>query len=86
MAAVKYTRGKGDPPPELELITAIDRFGAQAVYGRLLSRGEALRLIYLEQVVQAVRVFDKTQDMGALMTTHPEIVRLARDSIRIADG
>lgn len=84
-AAVNYARDKGEPPAELELVSMVDRFGPQAVLGRaLLSRREALRWVYLEQVVRAVRLFDRTQDMGQLMQQQPELFKLAKDSIDIA--
>ena len=65
-AAVRHAQGNGPPPVELELMAYISRFGAQAVLGRMLTRREAHRLVYLEQVVQAVRLFDQAQRSGTL--------------------
>lgn len=51
--AYRYAEGGGPMPLEIEALRHIDRFGAQAVYGRPLGYGEALRLMCAENVVQA---------------------------------
>lgn len=78
---MEYARGRGAPPAELEMIDMINRFGAQAVLGRRLYRREALQWVYLEQVVRAVRLFDRTQDLSALMQQQPEMLKLAKQAI-----
>jgi hypothetical protein len=86
VAAVKYARGQGPSLPELEIINAIDRFGTAAILGRLIYRREALRWNYIQRIVQAVRMFDKTRDTGHMMSTEPELFRLSQRAIEIANG
>jgi hypothetical protein len=83
---VKYARGQGPPPPDLELIDYIDRFGVQGVLGRMLYRREAMRGCYLMQIYKAVRLFDKTADIGQLMQASPDTVRMAQGALHIAYG
>ena len=78
-----YARGQGAPPPELELIDYVDRFGAAGVLGRPLNRREAVRGCYLMQVYKAIRLFDRTADIGQLMQASPETVRLAQWAIKL---
>ncbi len=51
-AAYRYARGETDPPAEIITLGYIDRFGAQAIYGRPLGYGEMRRMIVAENVVK----------------------------------
>lgn len=50
-AAYAYADG-GRLSPEIEALKMIDRFGAQAVYGRPLGIGEMRRLLTAERIVK----------------------------------
>lgn len=48
-----YVADNAPPPPELVLLSYIDRFGAQAVIGRPLGYGEIQRMLSAEAIVKA---------------------------------
>jgi hypothetical protein len=70
--------------PELEMINAIDRFGAQAILGRTLYRREALRWNYIQRIVQSVKLFYQTDDVGQMMLQEPDLFKLSQRAIEIA--
>lgn len=50
-----YCLGDGPSPPEIELLAAIDRFGAASVYGRTLRAEEIQAMLLVDNVVTAYR-------------------------------
>ena len=72
-AAYRYASGgmrKEDMPAEIELINMIDRFGAQAIYGRTLKRSEVRRLMIPERIVNAYQAMSAAEDMDKWIQTH----------------
>ena len=83
---MRYARSQSPAPAELEAMNCIDRFGVQAVLGRALYRGEALKMMYAKSVYRAIKLFDQASDMGELMQTYPDAYKLAVRSLEIAYG
>lgn len=69
--------------PELSLIRAIDRFGAQAILGRLMYHGEIRDLQIAEQIVAFQRERAKEQNQVAWEIQYPEKARLLAAATQI---
>ena len=54
--AYRYADGEGHTPDEIEILSAIDRFGAQPVTGRpYLGAGEIRRMRCAENIIRVYR-------------------------------
>lgn len=60
--AYAYANGDGPFVSELEKLWLIDRFGAQAVVGRILGVGEMRRMIAVEGIVKSHREREESED------------------------
>ena len=77
-------------PPELRLLSAIDRFGASAVLGRSLGAGEIKRMRLAENVVAAYQSraqsanwatwASENKEMNHLLITAMELLNDGNDS------
>jgi hypothetical protein len=72
--------------PELELLAAVDRFGAQAVFGRPLGVGEIKRMRMAEDVVKAYASRAKAGDWVAWADGNPRDAALLAWAYRARDG
>jgi hypothetical protein len=71
-SAYRYARGEGEMPAEMELMRMIDRFGAGAVFGRTLKRGEMRRMVISERIVSAYGAMSAAEDLDGWIKAHPE--------------
>lgn len=67
---------KHTQPDELILLGYIDRFGAQAVFGRALTARELRGMVLAENVKNAYESRKKSDNWGAWQLTHPDEDRL----------
>jgi len=63
-------------PPELRLLSAIDRFGALAVLGRSLGAGEIKRMRLAENVVAAYQSRANSTNWAVWAKENPEMNHL----------
>lgn len=88
MIALAYIYAEGDcegaPPPDLQLLYAINRFGAQAVFGRTLGAKEIKRMNASENIVNWFRERSKSQNWATWSKEHPEQARALETAARIA--
>lgn len=63
-------------PTELETLIDIDRFGTQAIYGRVLSKNEVKRMRAAENVVNAYNSRKQSGDWAAWARDHKDMNRL----------
>jgi hypothetical protein len=70
-SAYRYARG-GEIPGDLELLRMVDRFGAQAVFGRILKRSEMRRMVLVERIVTAYQAMKSSEDVDGWIKDHPE--------------
>jgi hypothetical protein len=75
-AAYRYAEDGGVIPREIEAGILIDRFGAQAVYGRTLGVKEIRRIAAAENVVNSYRSRQASTDWYAWAKDHPDMARL----------
>ena len=69
--AYRYAIGEENAEsPELELLRAVDRFGAQAIFGRPLKRSEASEMIFAETIVRGYREMKAAENMNDWIKTH----------------
>lgn len=85
-AAYNYARGKGDMPNELELIRMVDRFGAQAVFGRTLKRGEMRRMATVERIVEGYQAMTSAKNQDDWIKAHPDEWKLIDRAAGAANG
>jgi hypothetical protein len=72
-------------PPEIEALRWVDRFGAQAVFGRTLSRGELRRMALAENIVRAFEARQKSANWAAWEIEHPDEADLLKECERLAE-
>lgn len=82
----RYAEERGPKPPEIEAGELVDRFGAQAVYGRTMTRGEMRAILLAETVTRAYRARAEAKEMAAWVSDHPELQSLLVRAMRAADG
>jgi hypothetical protein len=86
MAAAYRHADAGEPAPgELVAISYIDRFGAQAVYGRPLGAGEMRRMSLVENIVNAYRARERSDNWAAWAKEHPRDSELLAQAAKAAD-
>ena len=79
-----YADGGHPAPPELRLLREIDRFGAQAVFGRPLGAGEMRRMMIAETIVHAYRARAAAENWAAWETANPELAALLNAALKAA--
>ena len=82
-AAYAYADG-GQMPAELRLLHEIDRFGAQAVFGRPLGAGEMRRMMIAETIVNLYRARAAAENWAAWETANPELAALLNAALKAA--
>ena len=86
-AALQYAEGDGHLPAEIELLSAVDRFGAQSVFGRAIGAGEIRRMNTSESIIRAVRDRERAENWAEWARANPGEARLlARATKAAADG
>ena len=85
MAAAYACAGGGHPaPPELRLLHEIDRFGAQAVFGRPLAAREMRQMMVAEGIVHAYHAHAAAENWAAWETANPELAALLNAALKSA--
>jgi len=82
-AAYAYADG-GQMPAELRLLHEIDRFGAQAVFGRPLGAGEMRRMMIAETIVNLYHARAAAENWAAWETANPELAALLNAALKAA--
>lgn len=86
-SAYEFAQSGGAIPRELILARYIDRFGAQAVFGRPIGAGEAHRIMIAEAVVRAYKNPQRAENAPAFAREHPEeAALLLRAAEAASDG
>lgn len=75
-AAYRYAEDGGETPREIEAGRLIDRFGAQAVYGRTLGVKEMRRITVAENVARAYEIRQSSSDWVKWSKDNPELAKL----------
>jgi len=83
-AAYAYADGGHPAPPELRLLREIDRFGAQAVFGRPLGAGEMRRMMIAETIVNLYRARAAAENWAAWEMASPELAALLNAALKAA--
>ena len=85
MAAAYACADGGHPaPPELRLLHEIDRFGAQAVFGRPLAAREMRQMMVAEGIVHAYRARAAAENWAAWEMANPELAVLFNAALKAA--
>ena len=79
-----YADGGHPAPPELRLLREIDRFGAQAVFGRPLAAREMRQMMVAEGIVHAYRARAAAENWAAWETANPELAALLNAALKAA--
>lgn len=82
-AAYAYADG-GQMPPEIRLLHAVDRFGAQAVFGRTLGAGEIRRMMVAENIVNCFRARTASSNWAAWETENKAEAKLLQVALKAA--
>lgn len=82
-AAYAYADG-GPVSPEIRLIRSVDRFGAQAVFGRTLSAKEIKQMLIADAIVEAYHARARSKDWAAWETDNPERATLLNAAMKLA--
>jgi len=83
-AAYAYADGGHPAPPELRLLREIDRFGAQAVFGRPLAAREMRQMMVAEGIVHAYRARAAAENWAAWEMASPELAALLNAALKTA--
>ena len=81
-----YASGDGPEPYELEMLRAVDRFGGQAVFGRVLGRGEMLRMSVAEAIVRGRQSMMASSSWAEWTKDNPGLAQLLDDARTAAKG
>ena len=84
--AYKYAEGVGGIPREIELGAIVDRFGAQAVFGRAIGAGEIRRIAMSERIVRAYREREQAENWAAWVVNNPQDAELLSIAAELANG
>ena len=82
----RYAEERGPKPPEIEAGELVNRFGAQVVYGRTMTRGEMRAILLAETVVRAYRERAEAGEVATWAIDHPELQTLLVRAMRAANG
>lgn len=74
--AYAYADGGGGLPKELRLAQYIDRFGAQAVLGRLMGAGEIRRIDMAERIIRIYQSRKQAANWKEWVGSHPKEAEL----------
>jgi len=84
MAAAYACADGGQMPAELRLLREIDRFGAQAVFGRPLGAGEMRRMMIAETIVNLYHARAAAENWAAWETANPGLAALLNAALKAA--
>ena len=85
-AAFSYADGSGHLPPEIEILSAIDRFGASSVTGRpYLGAGEIRRMNASESIIRAYRERAQSDNWAEWAASHPQAANLLARATKAAN-
>ena len=76
LAALRFARGEGGVPAEIETGRLINRFGVSAIYSGPMGYGEMIRINITENIVSAYRGRKASDNWAEWATQHPEYSRL----------
>lgn len=82
-AAYAYADG-GPMPTEIRLLRAVDRFGAQAVFGRTLGATEIRQMMVAENIINCFRARATSENWVAWEKENPEKVALLNAAMKAA--
>lgn len=85
-AAYRYADGDGQKPGELILADYVDRFGAQAVLGRLMTANELRRIVVVENIVHAYRRRQASDNWPEWEKNYPGEAALLNAAMLLAEG
>lgn len=70
-SAYEYVTDTGGMPHEIELARYVDRFGVEAVFGRVMGAGEIRRIMTAEAVIGAYKSRQKSENWAGWVVEHP---------------
>lgn len=82
-SAYAYCVGEADPPDEWVLLGYLDRFGAEATYGRQIGAGEMRRMVIVENVISAYRESKNTSSLAEWIKHNHDKYRLLGEASEI---
>ena len=85
-AAYRYAEGGGVTPREIELGRMINRFGAQAVFGRAMGAAEIRRIEISERIVRLYIEREKSDNWAAWVMNNPGDAELLSMAAELANG
>ena len=87
MAAAWRHADEGAPaPPVYVVLGYIDRFGAQAVYGRTLGAGEMRRMVLTENVINAYRARERSENWAKWVQENRQASELLAQAAKAASN
>lgn len=75
---------EGEAPKDLQLLWAIQKYGAQAIYGRTLGRMEIKRMTASENILNLFKERSKSVNWAAWSTSNPAEARMLEAAAQIA--
>jgi len=84
--AYAYADGGGGLPKELRLARYIDRFGAQAVLGRVMGAGEIRRIEMAERIISIYQSRKQASNATEWVNSHQKEAELLDYAERLTHG
>ncbi len=85
-AAYRYAEGGGVIPREIELGRMVNRFGAQAIFGRAIGAREIHRITMAETIVRLFRERERAENWAAWVVNNPAEAELLSKAAELANG
>ena len=82
-AAYAYADG-GQMSPEIRLLRSVDRFGAQAVFGRMLGAKEIRQMLVADAIVNAYHARVANENWVAWEIDNPRLAALLNAAMKLA--
>ena len=69
----------------MALLGYVDRFGAQAVFGRAMGAGEIRRLTVVDNILQAYRMRSHTENWAEWAESHKRASAMLNEAAKLAE-
>lgn len=77
--------GEGEPPAEIKLLRAIERFGVHGVYGRPLTANEIKRMNVSQNIINWFNERATSQNWATWNMEHRDYARILSDASKVAN-
>ena len=84
-SAYRYADDGGRVPSEIEILSAVDRFGAASVFGRPIGAGEIRRMNVSESIIRAYRERERAENWAEWARDNRTMAALLAQAAKAAD-